>query len=167
MSVEQRDEGWGKALQLTHRLLRQQRTAPARLFGVHAPDTERIAKGKLRKPSESSHKLGIVTTARGRLVLGALTLYHQPFDGHTLGACIQHAEGVTGQPIGGEIYVDCGYKGYDHEGAAQVLIARPKHKQEPVLRRWHRKRRGIEATISRMKSEDWAGRNYLHGVTGN
>lgn len=135
--------------------------------GGHAPDTECVSKGKLRKPSEVSHKLGIVTTARGRLVVGALTLYHQPFDGHTMAACIQKAEGVMGRPIGTEIYVDRDYKSYDYEGPAQVLIARLKHKQEPALRSWRRKCNGIQATISHMKNEDWLGRNYPYGVTGS
>lgn len=167
LDAEQCDERWTRALQLARRLLSQQRSDPAKIFSVHAPDTECIAKGKLRKPYEFGHKVGVVTTARGQFVLGALTLYHRPFDGHTLAACVRQAEGVMGQEIRGEIYVDRGYKGHDYAGPAQVLIAKPKRKQEPAWRRWYRKRNGIEATISHMKNDGWLGRNYLLGVMGN
>lgn len=167
LDPEQMNERWSRALELARRLLTQQRTDADKIFSVHAPDTECIAKGKLRKPYEFGHKVGIVTTAKEQFVLGALTLYHRPFDGHTLAACMSQVEELMGQPIRGEIYVDRGYKGHNYEGPAQVLIAKPKRKQEPQLRRWYRKRNGIEAAISHMKNDGWLGRNYLQGTMGN
>ena len=167
LSPEQRTPKWTRTLELAQRLLTQQRSDPAKIFSVHAPETECIAKGKLRKPYEFGHKVGIVTTAKEQFVLGALTLYHRPYDGHTLASCIHQVEEMMGQPIRGEIYVDRGYKGHDYRGPAQVLIAKAKRKQEPALRRWYRKRNGIEAMISHMKNDGWLGRNYLQGVMGN
>jgi IS5 family transposase len=167
LTKEQRDESWSKALKLGQRLLEQQCKDPDKIFSVHAPDTECIAKGKLRKPYEFGHKVGIVTTAKEQFVLGALTLFHRPFDGHTLTACIQQVEQMMGQEIRGEIYVDRGYKGHDYQGPAQVKIAKPKRRQEPELRRWYRKRNGIEAAISHMKNDGWLGRNHLKGAMGN
>jgi transposase, IS5 family len=162
-----RSEDWQNALRLAWRLLTQQRSDPDKLFSVHAPDTECIAKGKLRKPYEFGHKVGIVTTAQGQFVLGALALHHRPFDGHTLASCMEQVERIMGQQIRGEIYVDRGYKGHNYEGPAKVLIAKPRRKQEPELRRWYDKRNGIEATISHMKNDGWLGRNFLKGTLGN
>lgn len=162
-----RTEAWRGALRLAWRLLTQQRHEPDKLFSVHAPDTECIAKGKLRKPYEFGHKVGIVSTAKGQFVLGALALHHRPFDGHTLASCIEQVERMMGQRIQGEIYVDRGYKGHNYAGPAKVLIAKPRRKQEPELRRWYKKRNGVEATISHMKNDGWLGRNFLKGTLGN
>lgn len=162
-----RTEAWQSALRLARRLLTQSRSEPDKIFSVHAPDTECIAKGKLRKPYEFGHKVGIVSTAQGQFVLGALALHHRPFDGHTLASCMEQVERLMGQQVRGEIYVDRGYKGHNYKGPAKVLIAKPRRKQEPELRRWYKKRNGVEATISHMKNDGWLGRNFLKGTTGN
>jgi len=167
LTEPRRGETWRQALELGWRLFQQQRTDSDKIYSVHAPDTECIAKGKLRKPYEFGHKVGIVTTAREQFVIGALALHHRPFDGHTLAECIGQVERMMGQQIRGEIYVDRGYKGHNYRGAAQVLLAKPRQKQEPKLRRWYKKRNGIEAMISHMKNDSWLGRNYLKGTLGN
>lgn len=162
-----RTEAWRSALGLAWRLLTQSRGEPDKIFSVHAPDTECIAKGKLRKPYEFGHKVGIVSTAQGQFVVGALALHHRPFDGHTLASCMEQVERLMGQSVRGEIYVDRGYKGHNYTGPAKVLIAKPRRKQEPQLRRWYKKRNGVEATISHMKNDGWLGRNFLKGTMGN
>jgi IS5 family transposase len=163
----ERGDNWKAALELAWRLFQQQRTDSNKVYSVHAPETECIAKGKLRKPYEFGHKVGLVTTARNQFVLGALMLPHKPYDGHTLAACLEQVERIAGQTISGEIYVDRGYRGYHYDGPAQVLIAKPKRRQEPQLQRWYRKRNGIEAAISHMKNDGWLGRNYLKGYIGS
>ena len=167
LPAPERSENWQGALQLAWHLFEQQRTDSDKVYSVHAPETECIAKGKLRKPYEFGHKVGIVTTARNQFVLGALTLPHKPYDGHTLASCIEQVERIAGQPVGGEIYVDRGYRGHNYQGPAQVFIAKPKRQQEPELQRWYRKRNGIEAAISHMKNDGWLGRNYLKGYLGS
>jgi IS5 family transposase len=167
LPAAERSGRWQQVLKLAWHLFQQQRTDSDKLYSVHAPETECIAKGKLRKPYEFGHKVGLVTTAKNQFVLGALTLPHKPYDGHTLAHCLEQAERIMGQRIGGEIYVDRGYRGHNYQGPAQVLIAKPKRKQEPKLQRWYRKRNGIEAAISHMKNDGWLGRNYLKGYLGS
>ena len=164
---ENRSEAWQQSLALARRILRQQRGEPDRIYSVHAPETQCIAKGKLRKPYEFGHKVGLVTTAKGQFVVGAVAFSQRPFDGHTLAASVQQVERMMGQVIRGEIYVDRGYRGHDYPGPARVLIAKTKRRQEPDLRRWYRKRNGIEAAISHMKNDGWLGRNYLKGMSGS
>jgi IS5 family transposase len=164
---EQRREVWQPTLLLAKRILQQQPGGPEHIYSVHAPETQCIAKGKLRKPYEFGHKVGLVTTAQGQFVLGAVAFARRPFDGHTLAASIQQVERMMGQTMSGEIYVDRGYRGHTYQGRAQVLIAKLKRKQEPHLRRWYRKRNGIEAAISHMKNDGWLGRNYLRGMIGS
>jgi IS5 family transposase len=163
----QRTAVWQQALRLARRLLQQQRGDANKIYSVHAPETECIAKGKLRKPFEFGHKVSLVTTAREQWLLGALALEGRPFDGHTLAASIAQVEAMMGQRIRGEIYVDKGYRGHDYQGPAKVLLAKPRRKQEPQLRRWYNQRNGIEAMISHMKNDGWLGRNYLKGTLGS
>jgi IS5 family transposase len=167
LPASQRTAAWQQALRLARRLLRQQRGDANKIYSVHAPETECIAKGKLRKPFEFGHKVSLVTTAREQWVVGALALEQRPFDGHTLAAAITQVEAMMGQRIRGEIYVDKGYRGHDYPGPAKVLLAKSRRKQEPRLRRWYNKRNGIEAMISHMKNDGWLGRNYLKGVAGS
>jgi len=164
---EKWSESWQQALALARRIFRQQRGEPNRIYSVHAPETQCIAKGKLRKPYEFGHKVGLVTTAKGQFVVGAVAFSQRPFDGHTLAASVEQVERMMGQVIAGEIYVDRGYRGHNYEGPARVLIAKSKRKQEPELRRWYRKRNGIEAAISHMKNDGCLGRNYLKGMIGS
>lgn len=164
---ERRTAAWAQALGLARRLLRQQRGDAGKIYSVHAPETECIAKGKLRKPFEFGHKVSVVTTAREQFVVGALALDGRPFDGHTLAASLQQVEKMMGQKIRGEIYVDKGYRGHDYPGPAKVFLAQPRRKQEKRRQRWYRKRNGIEAMISHMKNDGWLGRNYLKGILGS
>ncbi len=164
---KKRSESWQQTLALARKLFRQQRGEADCIYSVHAPETQCIAKGKLRKPYEWGHKVGLVTTAKGQFVVGAVAFSQRPFDGHTLAASVEQAEKMMGQQIRGEIYVDRGYRGHNYAGPARVLIAKIKRKQEPHLRRWYRQRNGIEATISHMKNDGWLGRNYLKGMIGS
>ena len=112
---EKRSESWQQALALARKIFWQQRGAPDRIFSVHAPETQCIAKGKLRKSYGRGHKVGLVTTAQGQFVLGAVAFSRRPFDGHTLAAFVQQAEKMMGQAIRGESYVDKGYHGHGYE----------------------------------------------------
>lgn len=164
---ENRSPTWQQALALAKKIFHQQHGEPDRIYSVHAPETQCIAKGKLRKPYEFGHKVGLVTTANTQFVVGSVAFPQRPFDGHTLAACVGQVEKLMGQAIRGEIYVDKGYRGHDYAGPARVLIAKIKRKQEPHLRRWYRKRNGIEAAISHMKNDGWLKRNYLKGMLGS
>jgi IS5 family transposase len=167
LPAEKRTPAWQPALRLARQLYRQQRGDANKIYSVHAPETQCIGKGKLRKPFEFGHKVSLVTTAREQFVVGALALDERPFDGHTLAGTIAHVEAMMGQRIRGEIYVDKGYRGHDYEGPAKVLLAKPRRKQERKRRRWYKKRNGIEAMISHMKNDGWLGRNYLQGTRGS
>jgi IS5 family transposase len=167
LPAEKRTPAWQQLLRLAWQLYRQQRGDANKIYSVHAPETQCIAKGKLRKPFEFGHKVSLVTTAREQLVIGAQALEQRPFDGHTLAGTIAHVELMMGQKIRGEIYVDKGYRGHNYSGPAKVLLAKPRRKQEKKRRRWYNQRNGIEAIISHMKNDGWLGRNFLKGSRGS
>jgi hypothetical protein len=85
------------------RLLAQRPEGTAKIYALHAPEVECIAKGEARTRYELGVKLSLaVTNARaegGQFVLGVRTLPDNPYDGHTLGAQIAPVERLTGRPV--------------------------------------------------------------------
>ena len=66
------------------RILTQQRKDKNKLYALHAPEVECIAKGMAKIPYELGIKVSIVTTLKEGLVVGARSMPGKPFDGHTL-----------------------------------------------------------------------------------
>jgi IS5 family transposase len=50
-----------------------------------------MSKGKARTPYEFGSKVGIATTLRGNLIVGARAFDGNPYDGHTLAEQIEQA----------------------------------------------------------------------------
>ncbi len=69
---------------------------------LHAPEVECIGEGKARQPYEFGVKVGIATTKKGNLIVGARAFPGPPYDGHTLAEQIEHAtilmQDVKGAP---------------------------------------------------------------------
>jgi IS5 family transposase len=55
-----------------------------KLYAWHAPEVDCISKGKARTPYEFGVKVGIASTFKGNLVVGARAFHGNPYDGHTL-----------------------------------------------------------------------------------
>jgi IS5 family transposase len=75
------DEPLRELLALARRLLEQTRTSKNKIYSVHAPEVECIAKGKAHKRYEFGCKSSIATTSKGNWIVGAHALHpHFPFD---------------------------------------------------------------------------------------
>jgi IS5 family transposase len=66
----------------TRRILTQKIKDKNKLYALHAPEVECIAKGKARTPYEFGVKVSIVTTLKEGLVVGARSMPGNPYDGH-------------------------------------------------------------------------------------
>lgn len=158
---------FSELLGLGARLLGQRGDDHHKLYSLHAPEVECFAKGKVHKKYEFGSKVSLVTTAKECFVVGMKSYAGTPYDGHTLQAAINQAERL-GAFRAREIYVDRGYKGHDYQGEGIVHIVGRKLKLLTVsLRRWYKKRSGIEAVIGHAKNEGRLARNYLLGVEGD
>jgi IS5 family transposase len=154
-------------LEMGHRLLKQKRTDSKKLYSLHAPEVECIAKGKAHKRYEFGCKVSIATTSKDNFVVGAQALHGNPYDGHTLNEAIEQAERL-GDFVTQSIFVDRGYRGHNYEGEAKVHLARQGiRKVKPSLRRWLKRRSAIEPVIGHMKNDGHLGRNYLLGQEGD
>jgi len=161
------DEPLRELLALAHRLLEQTRTSKHKLYSVHAPEVECIAKGKAHKRYEFGCKSSIATTSKSNWIVGAHALHGNPYDGHTLERAIQQIERLT-KKMPDDVIVDQGYRGHGYEGSATVHVVRtiPKRATRAV-RRMLKRRAAVEPTIGHLKSDNRLSRNHLTGKTGD
>ena len=156
---------FAEELALARRLLAQQRQDKNKLYALHAPEVECIAKGKVPKRYEFGVKVSIATTNRSNLVVGAQSLPGNPHDGHTLKGALRQVQLLTGNKPE-RCYVDLGYRGHDVEDT-QVFKARQKRGVTKSIRRELKRRNAIEPVIGHMKNDGLLDRNYLKGVDGD
>lgn len=155
-------------LQLAARLLEQKRHDKNKLYSIHAPEVECIAKGKAHKKYEFGVKVGLVTTSKEGFALAMQAHHGNPYDGHTLAAGLAQAGRIIGKELRGDVYVDQGYRGHGYEGAAQIhIVGRIKKSFSRATRKWMKRRAAIEPEIGHMKSQGCLGKNYLLGKLGD
>jgi IS5 family transposase len=106
------------------RLLTQQRKDKGKLYSVHAPEVECLAKGKAHRPYEFGVKVSVATTQASHFVVGLQALAGTPYDGHTLVGQLEQVERLTGQRPR-RCVVDQGYRGHGITGPeTEVLVSR-------------------------------------------
>ena len=150
---------------LTKRLLDQLRHDKNKLYALHAPEVECIAKGKAHKRYEFGVKASFTTTNRSNLVVGAQSLPGSPYDGHTLSGALAQVERLTGlRPE--RCFVDLGYRGHDVTDVG-VFKARQKRGVTRSIRRELKRRNAIEPIIGHMKNDGLLHRNHLKGTDGD
>jgi len=150
----------------TERLLSQKRKDKNKLYSLHAPEVECIAKGKAYKKYEFGVKTSIVTTHKSNFVVGIKALPGNPYDGHTLTDALDQVEELTGiRPS--DSYVDLGYRGNDEKICKLHMSRNKKELKTYALKKDMRRRSAIEPIIGHMKSDGHLGRNYLKGTTGD
>lgn len=164
-------EHFERLLQVARRIHSQPRKRiqgdPPKLYSVHAPEVECIAKGKAHKQYEFGVKVGIVSTNKESFVIGAKSLPGNPYDGHTLKACIEQAERVSGVKPN-EAYTDRGYRGHGCTSERlKVWIAGTKRGVTTAIHRKLKRRNAVEPVIGHMKSDGRLARNFLKGVEGD
>ena len=152
------------------RILTQKSGDADKLYALHAPEVECIAKGKARTRYEFGVKTSIaVTNARtagGQFIIGMQALPGNPYDGHTLTGQIEQVERLTGITVE-RAYVDRGYKGHKHGGNAKVYITHTRGITSPTIKRELRRRNAIEPIIGHTKSDGLLERNHLAGASGD
>jgi transposase, IS5 family len=162
-----RDEPLRELLELAHRLLAQQRDSKHKIYSVHAPEVECIAKGKAHKRYEFGCKASVATTSNSNWIVGVHALHGNPYDGHTLDGALQQIARLTNRTPD-EVVVDQGYRGHNYTGSATVHVVRtiPK-KATRAVRRMLKRRAAVEPTIGHLKSDNRLSRNHLSGEEGD
>jgi IS5 family transposase len=110
-------------MELGRKLCAQKRDDKNKIYSIHAPEAECIAKGKGHKKYEFGCKTSVAASSRDNFVLGMLAEHGSPYDGHTLSGAVEQVERLSGRKVG-EVFVDKGYRGHDYTGSAIVHVAR-------------------------------------------
>jgi transposase, IS5 family len=160
-----------KLLAIAQRIYSQPRVRtendPPKIYSVHAPEVECIAKGKAHKQYEFGVKVGLVTTNKESFVLAAASLPGNPYDGHTLQTCLDQAQRTSGVAAK-EVFVDKGYKGHGcTTQTCKVFISGSKRGITPSIHKRLKRRNAIEPVIGHMKSDGRLSRNFLKGSHGD
>ncbi|MGA7933650.1 MAG: IS5 family transposase [Kovacikia sp.] len=153
-------------LEIAKRIHQQQPKDSGKLYSVHAPETECIAKGKVHKRYEFGCKVVLVTTHASNWIVGINAVHDNPYDGATLrGALKQTAQLTTIQPK--QAFVDKGFRGIAHHPTAVEVVVAGTRKLTGTLRRLVKRRSAIEPVIGHSKQDHALKRNYLRGKTGD
>lgn len=162
-----RDAELAEWLARARRLLAQQPHDHNKLYSVHAPEVECLAKGKAHKRYEFGCKVSLASTSRGNWIVGARALHGNPYDGHTLGAALAQVQRISGQKPR-LAFVDLGYRGHGVVGEPEVQVVPRRRRHLPrSLRRWMNRRAAIEPVIGHLKAEHRMERNRLKGERGD
>ncbi len=147
--------------------LAQEKKTKGKVYSMHAPEVECIAKGKAHKPYEFGVKTSLATTAWGGFALGAMALPGNPFDGHTLEEQLEQVERLTGT-MPKRCHVDRGYKGHGVDSeTCRVIIAGSRKGISKAIKQEMKRRSSIEPEIGHQKFDGKLGRNWLKGMLGD
>ncbi len=158
--------GLKSLLERSERILRQQRHDSPKLYSVHAPEVECIAKGKAHKPYEFGCKVAIVTTSRSNWVVGVEAVHENPYDGATLAPALSQVERTT-EVRPQAAFVDRGFKGTTHHPAGVAVYVSGRKRLTRTLKALLRRRSAIEPVIGHLKGEHKLERNHLLGHEGD
>jgi IS5 family transposase len=158
-------------LLLFSNVLSQQREDKNKIYSLHEPHVQCISKGKAHKKYEFGSKVSITTTAKSGVIIGALNLPKNEYDGHTLDAALEQQQRLTGKTLK-ELFVDRGYKGVTEVRGTNIHSPKPFPKtvtdtQKKKLKNGFARRAAIEPRIGHLKSDHRLSRNFYKGLVGD
>ena len=154
-------------LDVLYRVLTQQRDDTNKIYSIHEPGVLCISKGKEHKQYEFGNKSSFAYTRKMGIIVGAMAIEGNIYDGRTLKPQLDQVEELTGGKVRKAI-VDRGYK--VKGGLPRVDIVMPKvlKRESYYLKKKReercRSRAGIEGLISHLKHDHGMLRNYLSGA---
>jgi IS5 family transposase len=157
-------------IERAERIRTQQRHDKNKLYALHAPEVECIAKGKARNPYEFGVKVSLAVTHKSGLMVGARSFPGNPFDGHTLAAQIEQTTNLLQDlnRVPKQVVVDLGYRGVDADNPGIEIIHRGRYKtMTDQQKRWLKRRQAIEPMIGHVKSDNRMDRCWLQGALGD
>jgi IS5 family transposase len=161
------DQQLAQLLNLVERVHAQRRGDSNKVYSLHAPEVECIAKGKTHKKYEFGCKVSIATTAKEPWIVSISAEHGNPYDGHTLKSTVARIEKITGvKPK--QAFVDRGYKGNEnYPPDVEIFVSGKTKGLTQGLKKLLRARSAIEPIIGHAKQDHGLSRNYLLGTMGD
>lgn len=167
--VQRKKASMGQALRdklhAAQRLYEQRRDSKNKLYALHAPEVECIAKGKARTPYEFGVKVSVAVTAKEGVVVGMRSMPGAPYDGHTLYSQLEQVEILTGVRPSLAL-TDRGYKAAETPPGTRLLLSHTR-RLPARLKKLLKRRQAIEPSIGHMKNDGLLDRNWLKGEIGD
>lgn len=152
-------------IEIAQRLYEQRRDSKNKLYALHAPEVECIAKGKARTPYEFGVKTSVAVTAKEGLVVGMRSMPGNPYDGHTVDSQIEQIGILTGTTPKMAL-VDRGYRGVQASAGTRLLVSHTRRLPKK-LKKLLKRRQMVEPMIGHMKTDGLLDRNWLKGALGD
>lgn len=164
-------EKYKEQLQVYHLILQQQRDTKDKIYSPHKPYTTCIAKGKSGCPYEFGNKVGMIVTAKSRIVVAIKAFEGNPHDSKTIEPLLQQMEDNR-QPLPNQLAYDRGGRGAKEIKGVEILTpGKPKESDtayERSKKRYpFRRRAGIEPIFGHLKSDCRMQVNYLYGAASS
>ena len=164
-------ESYKTDLELFDRVLRQKRQDKNKVYSLHEPGVVCISKGKEHKKYEFGSKVSITVTQNSGVIIGALNIPGNDYDGHTLDAALEQQQRLTGHKLK-EAFVDRGYRG--RKEVLETAIHTPKafsnkltNYRKAKLKEGFTNRAAIEPKIGHLKADHRLSRNFYKGIKGD
>jgi len=153
-----------------YRVLTQQRDDSNKIYSIHEPEVLCISKGKEHKQYEFGNKSSFAYTRKSGIIVGAMAVKGNAYDGHTLKPQLEQVKELTGGKIKKAI-VDGGYKIKGGIPSIDIVMPKVLKRESYYLKKKReercRSRAGIEGLISHLKHDHRMLRNYLKGTAGD
>ena len=167
------ESAFAHPLMLARRVREQRQYQRGRkVYSLHAPEVECIAKGKAHRPYEFGVKVSVATTLHrskgGQFIAHVKALPGNPYDGHTLIEVIPEMQAQIGANLA-RIVADRGYRGHNAppDQRFKVYISGQRRGVTDAIKRDLRRRSAVEPVIGHAKGEHRMGRNFLKGAHGD
>lgn len=164
-------ESYKADLELFDRVLRQKRQDKNKVYSLHEPEVACISKGKEHKKYEFGSKVSITVTQNSGVIIGALNIPGNDYDGHTLDAVLEQQQRLTGHRLK-EAFVDRGYRGRKEVDGTLIHTPKPFNNKlssyrKTKLKDGFTKRAAIEPKIGHLKADHRLNRNFYKGIKGD
>lgn len=148
------------------KLFFQKKNDKNKIYSLHAPEVECIAKGKANKKYEFGCKVSIATTVKDPWVISISAEHGNPYDGKTLCSTIKKVEKNSGvKPE--KAFVDKGYRGKEHHPPDVEVYVSGKRTDNRALKKLIKQRSAIEPIIGHLKNDHRMSKNRLLGKIGD
>lgn len=155
-----------RVLAIAERIHTQQRHDSPKLYSVHAPEVECVAKGKVHKRYEFGCKVALAVTSQDNWIVGVQAHHDNPYDGQTLEPALEQVARLTNvQPQ--QALVDQGFRGAKHHPKSVEVLVVAARKVAEGVRAFFKRRSAIEPVIGHTKHDHGMARNFLLGKAGD
>lgn len=151
------------------RILTQKPSDSGKCYALHEPQCYAMARGKDHKMWEFGTKVSIAVNSHG-VVVGAMNLARNQYDGHTVDDALEQVERITGGHVATAVG-DLGYRGAVVTGETRMVTPADLSSKDWTVRhfgkvmcRW---RSTVEPIIGHLKQDHRLGRNFLKGWFGD